>query len=213
MSHIKHSIACGLALLIQFTAVTAYAGKPAAAPAGDPVAGKEKSFLCQGCHGDDGISFEPLIPKLAGQYGHYIEKEVRNYQSGARSHPIMNAMAGTVNSDVDLADIGAYFEKQIKMKGNGSAGNPIGEDIFLHGDTAKQRIACVGCHGVKGKGVSPTTSMFPVLGGQQKEYIRGQLINFRNGSRTNSPGGIMNLMTKALTDAEIEALAQYISVQ
>ena len=43
---------------------------------GDPVAGMEKSQLCQGCHGEYGISNEPLIPKLAGQYGNYISKQI-----------------------------------------------------------------------------------------------------------------------------------------
>jgi len=179
---------------------------------GDPLAGNEKSFLCQGCHGTDGISFEPEIPKLAGQYGKYIVKQVHDYQSGARSHPIMNAMAGTV-SEPDLADIGAYFASQRKMKGNGSAGSPIGEDIFLHGDASKNRLACMGCHGINGKGAGPKSSMYPVLGGQQRGYIRGQLINFREGIRTNSPTGIMNTMAKLLTDAEIDALADYISAQ
>ena len=60
---------------------------------GDPVAGKDKSLLCQGCHGEQGISMDGLIPSLAGQYGPYITKELRNYQAGTRSHQIMNAMA------------------------------------------------------------------------------------------------------------------------
>ena len=35
---------------------------------GDPIAGKEKSALCQGCHGEDGNSPTPDFPNLAGQY-------------------------------------------------------------------------------------------------------------------------------------------------
>jgi cytochrome c553 len=180
---------------------------------GDPVAGRIKSFLCQGCHGEDGVSFEPLIPKLAGQYAGYIIKEVKNYQTGARSHPIMNAMAGTLDHESDIADIGAYFASRTKMKGAGGPNNPIGEEIFTHGDTTKHRVACVGCHGVRGKGVGPKTAMYPVLGGQQRDYIRRELVEFRDGVRTNSPNDIMNQMTKLLTDAEIDALADYISAQ
>jgi len=179
---------------------------------GDPVAGREKSLLCQGCHGQYGISTEPLIPKLAGQYANYIEKEIRNYQAGIRSHQIMNAMAATIGSDQDLADIAAYFASQDKMKGDGS-GDPTGEEIFLHGDTSKMRLGCVNCHGVRGKGLESKISMFPVIGGQQKDYIRRQLINFRDGYRTNSPNGIMNRITSSLTDSEIESLAEYISAQ
>lgn len=180
---------------------------------GDPVAGMRKSFLCQGCHGTDGESSEQEIPKLAGQYANYIEKQIRNFQSGARSHQIMNAMAATVENETDLADIAAYFASQPKMEGDHTPGNPLGEAIFLHGDPFKKRLACISCHGVQGKGDAPTSSMFPVLGGQQRDYIHDQLREFRAGHRTNSPAGIMNLMTKLLTDEEIDALADYLSVQ
>jgi cytochrome c553 len=180
---------------------------------GDPVAGREKSQLCQGCHGEYGISREPLIPSLAGQYANYIEKEIRNFQSGIRSHQIMNAMAGTIENEQDLADIAAYFAIQKKMEGDGSGGDPDGQEIFLHGDLSKMRLACVNCHGVRGKGLEAKISMFPVIGGQQKDYIRRQLINFRDGYRTNSPNGIMNRITNSLTDSQIDSLANYISAQ
>jgi cytochrome c553 len=52
-----------------------------------------------------------------------------------------------------------------------------------------------------------------VIGGQQKDYLRGQLVNFRKGDRTNSPNGIMNRITQKLTDDELEALADYVSGQ
>lgn len=231
-SSIRNSIAASLALVILFACAAvsaqdigsnpimvegAYDDSPEAiklrSGPGDPVAGRTKSFLCQGCHGEIGVSLEPLIPKLAGQYGAYIEKQIRNYQAGTRSHQIMNAMAATVDSDADLADIAAYFSSQPKMEGSGLAGNPLGATIFQHGDISKNRPPCLGCHGIKGKGVSPTTSMYPVIGGQQMEYVRKQLIDFRSKSRTNSPNGIMNIITKSLTDEEIDALAEYISVQ
>jgi cytochrome c553 len=180
---------------------------------GDPVAGRTKSQLCQGCHGEFGISTEPLIPKLAGQYGAYIAKQVRNYQAGVRSHQIMNAMAATLTTDEDLADVVAYFASQKKMKGGGAAENPLGKDIFLHSDTEKMRYACVNCHGPHGKGLDPKITTFPVIGGQHKDYLRRQLINFRERDRTNSPNDIMNKVAGSLTDIEIESLVEYISEQ
>jgi cytochrome c553 len=176
---------------------------------GDPVAGKEKSELCQGCHGEEGVSTEPNAPKLAGQYGAYIAKELRNFQAGTRVHKIMSDIAATVSDD-DLADISAYFASRKKMKGNGSE-NKAGQELFLHGDMSRMMVACVNCHGVNGKGKTPTNPVFPVIGGQHKEYLRVQLINFRAGDRSNSPGGIMNIITQKLTDAELDALADYIS--
>jgi cytochrome c553 len=74
-------------------------------------------------------------------------------------------------------------------------------------------VACVTCHGVNGKGLKPSFSMFPVIGGQHKDYLLRELVNFRKGDRSNSPDGIINGMTKSLTDAELEALAEYISGQ
>ena len=176
---------------------------------GNAVAGKDKSMLCQGCHGEDGNSFEPAIPKLAGQYAGYISKQIRDFQTGFRSNAIMNGMAATVD-DADLADISAYFAGRTKMKGDG-AGNALGKNLFQNGDMSRMMVACVNCHGVNGKGKTQENSMFPVLGGQQKEYLRLQLVTFRQGERANSPGGVMNIVAQNLTDAEIEALAEYIS--
>lgn len=233
MLHIKNNIAAGLALVVLLTATAAFARNENTNPltgqigvdagdesaqsiklrtgTGDPVAGKDKSMLCQGCHGEAGISMEGLVPSLAGQYGKYIAKELRNYQAGTRSHQIMNAMAATISDD-DLADIAAYFASRTKMKGSGSE-NALGKKLFQQGDISRTIVACINCHGVNGKGLTPNTSMFPVIGGQQKDYIRRQLVNFRKGDRTNSPNGIMIRITQKLTDDELEALADYVSGQ
>jgi cytochrome c553 len=177
---------------------------------GDPVQGETKAQLCQGCHGEKGNSTETLIPKLAGQYSNYIAKELRNYQAGVRTHQIMNAMSATVSDD-DLADIAAYFASQKKMSGENPSDNQIGKHLFLKGDTSRAVIGCVNCHGTNGKGKLPATSMFPVIGGQHKDYLRKQITNFREKDRTNSASGVMNNITKLLSDEEIDALADYIS--
>jgi len=178
---------------------------------GDPVAGKDKAEICTGCHGEKGMSTETMIPHLAGQYSLYISKNLRNFQSGVRVHQIMSAIAATIN-DVDLNDISAYFASQKKMHGNGALPNSeVGKNIFLYGDMNRMIVSCVNCHGVNGKGKTPTNQVFPVIGGQQAGYLRGQLINWRKGERINSPGGVMNIIAQKLTDAEIDSLANYIS--
>ncbi len=178
---------------------------------GNPAAGKEKSQLCQGCHGESGMSAEPMVPHLAGQYGKYIAKELRNFQSGVRTHQIMSAMAATID-DSDLADIAAYFASRPKMRGKPvKTGIKVGREIFLNGDMNRMIVSCINCHGVNGKGKTPSNQTFPVIGGQQAGYLRGQLINWRKGDRTNSPGGIMNIIAQKLSDQEIDSLAKYIS--
>jgi cytochrome c553 len=226
MFHKIISIATGFALVVLFS--SAYAAsdpnkgrtgfdddsaaniKQRSAP-GDPVAGKDKSQLCQGCHGESGMTAEPMVPHLAGQYGQYIAKELRNFQSGVRTHQIMSAMAATI-ADNDLADISAYFASRPKMRGTPvKTGIKAGREIFLNGDMSRMIVSCINCHGVNGKGKTPSNQTFPVIGGQQAGYLRGQLINWRKGDRTNSPGGIMNIIAQKLTDAEIDSLAKYIS--
>jgi len=177
---------------------------------GDPVAGKDKAAMCSGCHGEDGNSVDPQIPKLAGQYGLYIAKQIRNYLASTRSHQIMSGMAASVSDD-DLADISAYFASQPVMKGDHPSSNKLGKKLFENDDLSRMMVRCNSCHGTTGKGLEPGNPVYPVIGGQHKEYLLGQLINFRKGARNNSPGGVMNITVHRLSDAELDALADYVS--
>ncbi|MGB0893601.1 MAG: c-type cytochrome [Parashewanella sp.] len=82
-----------------------------AAPAfagGDVAAGKAKSMLCAACHGVDGIAMVPMYPNLKGQKAQYLEKQLRDFKSGARKDPTMGPMAMPL-SDADIVNISAYY--------------------------------------------------------------------------------------------------------
>jgi len=84
---------------------------------GNAKAGAEKSGLCQGCHGADGISIDPTqFPNLAGQFAGYIFKQVQDFQMGNRNNDTMSPMAATVTSRQDIKDIAAYYASQKTMK-------------------------------------------------------------------------------------------------
>ena len=74
----------------------------------DAAAGKEKSALCAGCHGADGISLVDEIPNLAGQKEAYLVKVLGDYRSGTRKNPIMSSIAQGL-SDEDIRDLAAFF--------------------------------------------------------------------------------------------------------
>jgi len=177
---------------------------------GDPVAGKNKADMCSGCHGEDGNSIDASTPKLAGQYGVYIAKQVRDYQNSLRSHQMMDSIAASV-SEEDLADISAYFATQPVMKGEVPSENRIGKKLFESDDLSRMMIRCSSCHGISGKGQNPRNPLFPVIGGQHKEYLLDQLVRFKKGDLHNSPNGVMNISVRGLSDHELDALAEYIS--
>lgn len=84
------------------------------AAAGDVAAGEAKAETCVACHGVAGN--EPIAdyPKLAGQSRKYLLQVMREYQSGKRVNPVMNAQIskGSGYSDKDLQDLAAYFAAQ-----------------------------------------------------------------------------------------------------
>lgn len=213
MIRLRKIIFAGLLAAILFAGATASAaestgmiGQPNAG--GDPVAGKTESGFCQGCHGVQGISFVDLIPNLAGQSAPYTAKQLRDYQSGARTHQIMSSLSKSISA-TGLADISAYFAGMKKMQGDGSGDNPVAEKLFRNGDPARDIPACASCHGLNGK--EPVSATYPVIGGQHKGYLQVQLFHFRGGERSNSPDGMMSRAAKSLTNAEIESLADYLS--
>ena len=101
-----------LAVALTLAASASVASAQSAAPAGNPQAGKQKVSMCQGCHGIPGwrTAYPEVyqVPKIAGQHPVYIVSALKDYKSGARTHPSMMAIAASL-SDADMADIAAYY--------------------------------------------------------------------------------------------------------
>ena len=217
MSALLSSIALAAPKARQVDAKPAKAVPVKIDPKGDPLVGKEKaeSERCLECHGLTGqgaehpTSAEAKFAKLAGQYPDYILKQIRDFRSGARKHDQMAIVARNV-SDEDVLDIAAYFASQAVMNGKDGDLHEAGKALYQAGDATRGIVACVSCHGVKGKGLE-TNKLAPILGGQEWRYLDQQLRSWRSGERRNSPDGVMNKATSALTDKEIESLADYLS--
>jgi cytochrome c553 len=105
--------------MMKMTTIAALAAALAAAPAwaqgtgaGDPAKGREKTQMCQGCHGIEGwrTAFPEVyrVPLIAGQHEAYLVKALQQYKSGERLHPSMRGIAATL-SDQDMADLAAYY--------------------------------------------------------------------------------------------------------
>mgnify|MGYP002641939360 CR=1 FL=1 len=59
------------------------------------------NFGCAGCHGANGISPSEAYPNLAGQKASYTAKQLRDFQSGDRVDPTMQAMAAMAAGQED----------------------------------------------------------------------------------------------------------------
>nr|AEQ20378.1 cytochrome c553 [uncultured bacterium CSL11] len=82
------------------------------APVGDAAKGREKTQMCQGCHGIDGwrTAYPEVysVPRIGSQHEAYLVRALQAYKSGERSHPSMRAIAASL-SDQDMADLAAYY--------------------------------------------------------------------------------------------------------
>ena len=85
---------------------------------GDPVAGKEASEVCAGCHGEQGVvspgpdlSVAPEFPNLAGQDSQFLANALRAYRAGSRTNETMRAMAGILDESA-INDVASYFASQ-----------------------------------------------------------------------------------------------------
>ena len=177
--------------------------------AGDAAAGQGKSAVCAACHGADGKAIQPAYPNLAGQHESYIAKQLTEYRDGGRVNALMTGQAANL-SDQDILDLAAYYSSMTHIEGVASEENlQHGMDIYRGGITSAEVAACSACHGPAGMG-NPAAA-WPVIAGQNAQYLADQLRYFRSGERANSPNGMMAGIAQRMTDEEIEAVANYMS--
>lgn len=84
-----------------------------ATPVGSAQRGKPLTYTCQGCHGVTGYKNaypNYHVPKIGGQSAQYLVRALTEYKQGGRTHPTMQAQAGSF-SDQDIADIAAYLSE------------------------------------------------------------------------------------------------------
>ena len=77
------------------------------------------------------------------------------------------------------------------------------------GATLYTTKTCVACHGAGG--AAPIAPTYPKLAGQNKAYLINQIKDIRDGRRTNAQAVVMSGVVGSLTDAEVEAIATYLS--
>jgi cytochrome c553 len=192
-----------------FVALSAALLLPVASQAGDPVRGQQLSAVCGACHGADGNSVNPDWPKLAGQHGEYIYKQLMDYKSGRRENALMAAQVINL-SEQDMRDLGAFYARQAISPGTADATvAERGERIYRGGIPAAGVAACSACHGANGAG-NPA-AIFQAVAGQHAKYNSDQLRYFRAGQRANDNGRMMRNLASKMSDEDIQAVSEYMA--
>lgn len=98
--------------LLVVSVATALVLSASAWAGGDPVRGRARAQMCEGCHGiaDYRTAYPQVypVPKIGEQQAAYIVKTLQDYKTGARKHPTMRGIAATL-SDQDMADLAAHY--------------------------------------------------------------------------------------------------------
>jgi len=173
--------------------------------------GKEKSVTCVACHGQNGVSVNPLWPKLAGQHASYLKSQLYEFQKGIngnRNNAIMYGIS-VVLSEEDIDDISAYYSSLETSIGTTADEYLVkGQNIYRGGNMEYKIQACISCHGPNGQGNKPAA--IPALSGQHAQYIYQQLKNFQLKNRANDMNKMMRNIVHRMSEEEMKAVAQYI---
>jgi cytochrome c553 len=163
----------------------------AQSPVGDPQAGRKKAGMCRTCHGLDGFARIPIAPHIGGEPAAYLEKQLKAFRQGTRTHEMMSVVAKSLD-DQSIADLSAWYSAH-KVETALPAG--------VSADAAPE--ACAACHGADGIGQIENV---PNLAAESAIYIDTQLKAFRLGKRNDE---VMSAIAADLTNEEIRAYADW----
>jgi cytochrome c553 len=164
--------------------------------------------MCASCHGPDGRSTNPAVPRLAGQQRSYIEVQLTSFRTQSRSdpeaHDYMWGIAATLNDSVATA-LADYFAAQPPAAGTPADAKSVasGKQLYEKAGTDRGALACSGCHGQNAEG----KLVFPRLAGQHSQYLARQMHMMQVKLR-NSP--VMHGVIKELSEDDLKALAAYL---
>ncbi len=162
--------------------------------------GATLAMQCATCHGARGISGAD-VPNLAGQYAPAVFKQLRDYQSGARTNAVMGPRAAGLTAQ-DMQDLSAYYASLPRLSLSAAA---VPAPIIVAGGAPMRNIApCGTCHG----GVA-TKAGSAWLDGAPAAYLQAQLEAFAAGGRHNDISQQMRNVARNMTPAEITLAAHY----
>lgn len=197
-----------------FCAVQAPAVQPKAP---DTIAARVEA--CAECHGKQGEgTHNDYFPRLAGKPAGYLVEQLKNFRVGRRTYPPMNDLVAYLSDDY-LDEIAVYYSTLRPPHAPFTPSISIaltpsrlarGQTLVREGDAEKGLPACAACHDQTLAGVQPS---IPGLLGLSADYISAQLGAWRSGTRHAAAPDCMHIVAQRLSDADISAVAAWLSMQ
>lgn len=163
---------------------------------GDVEAGRLLAEKCGTCHGEDGNAEAKDTPSLAGQDARYFVKAMKAYKEGKRQHEDMIEAADGLN-EADFNNLATFYANQ----------KPVRREVRRPLKTTEWIARCERCHGINGNSIDPR---FPMLAGQNRDYLKAAIQAYANKTRNST---VMHAMTEPLSAADVERIASYYAAQ
>jgi cytochrome c553 len=173
----------------------------ASALAQAPQAKPPQAEICDACHGPDGNAVISANPSLAGQSWRYIYIELKDFNEGRRTDPIMTPISKVLSRD-EMISLGNWYAAQKPAVNQFKADSAN----VAAGRKVTDAVLCSMCHG----GGFSGQNEIPRVAGQNYEYVVKQLQDFKHRRRTNDAGN-MTSVAHTLSDQDIENIAQYMT--
>ena len=91
----------------------------------------------------------------------------------------------------------------------GLAAVTLASPVLADGATLYLEKTCIACHGKDAK--KPLTPEYPRLAGQNAKYAERQMLDIKNGVRTNGNAAAMKGVMHLVSDEEIKLISEYLS--
>lgn len=168
-------------------------------------------MACIACHGAQGRGDgSGAFPRLAGQVGWYMYKQLIDYASGDRPNDVMGPIASRL-TEREMEAVAAYYSA-IDAPFRPVVGDvdysllQWGGQLGAVGSAERGIPACVNCHGPSGTGNPPSV---PYLAGQYASYMTHQLDLWKRGIRENDALGVMSSIASKMTEEDMRAVSEY----
>lgn len=165
---------------------------------------------CFTCHGMNGEGDGAETPRIAGLDAGYIHKQLNDYASDLRPDDLMSPIARRL-SDADRARVARHYADKAPLAASPAVRpDPAliaeGRALYHQGLPGRNVAACAACHGADGRGLGAGD---PPLTGQSGAYLSRQLRLWKDRGRRNDPRDVMGVVSRPLSEREIEAVSAY----